>query len=565
MGHQSRQLPASKPLEDEPILQGFSYWHTTERIRSMGTHAMHALDQASMHKAAIVFLALLSVLSASPVLHAQQAALPGESTVDFPHMAVGDQWVLMTHRGPRSHSVTEVKPDGSFVVEVKNKEGMVIWHRHYDRGYRILKTDLLAPAEKAKSEAPWERVLNFPLYVGKKWQDEYKGMGADEVPRHYRNSYEVQKIETVTTPAGTFSAFKIHRNFTATGLQKNQDQYYWYAPDAKVVVKLWHLGDFKTKGGHEIQSELVSYQLAATGQGRLQAESSPVPLQKSAAHTSLEEKRPETRSEPAAEKISVAGTRWAVIVGISKYKDTRIAPLRYAAADARSFHDWLVSPQGGQYAPARARLLTDADATGTSIKKALFEWLTQAIAEDTVTIYFAGHGSPQSPDHPENLFLLPYDTQYDSVATTGFPMWDIETALKRFIRAKKVIVITDACHAGGVGQEFDASRRAGRGLAVTPMSSTLQGLSKISDGICIMSASDDNQFSQEGAQWGGGHGVFTFHLLEGLKGKADYNRDGMVSLGELIPFLSENIRRETRNAQSPTVAGRFDPALSIGK
>jgi uncharacterized caspase-like protein len=71
--------------------------------------------------------------------------------------------------------------------------------------------------------------------------------------------------------------------------------------------------------------------------------------------------------------------------------------------------------------------------------------------------------------------------------------------------------------------------------------------------------------SQEGAQWGGGHGVFTFHLLEGLKGMADYNKDSLVTLGELIPFLSEQIRRETRNAQTPTVAGRFDPALSIGK
>jgi len=543
----SRKSPASKPPEDEPILQGLSYlpvWN---------------------HKAASVFLVFWSLLSTGLPLHAQQQpALHAESSVEFPQMAVGDQWVLTTHRGLRSHSVIEVKPDGSFVVEVKNKEGDALWHRHYDRGYRILKTDLLAPAEKAKSEAPWERVLNFPLFVGKKWQDEYKGMGADEVPRHYQNSYEVQKIETVTTPAGTFSAFKIHRNFSATGLQKNQDQYYWYAPDAKVVVKLWHVGDFKTKKGREITNELVSYQLGAD-KGITQAGSSPITAQKHAARTAPDEQRTEKRGEPVAEKISVAGTRWAVVIGISKYKDTRIAPLRYAASDARSFHDWLVSPQGGQYAPALVRLLTDADATGANIKKALFEWLTQAIAEDTVTIYFAGHGSPQSPDHPENLFLLPYDTQYDSVPTTGFPMWDIETALKRFIRAKKVIVITDACHAGGVGQEFDASRRAGRGLTVTPMSSTLQGLSKISDGICIMSASDDNQFSQEGAQWGGGHGVFTFHLLEGLKGKADYNKDGFVTLGELIPFLSENIRRETRNAQSPTVAGRFDPALSIGK
>jgi hypothetical protein len=50
-----------------------------------------------------------------------------------------------------------------------------------------------------------------------------------------------------------------------------------------------------------------------------------------------------------------------------------------------------------------------------------------------------------------------------------------------------------------------------------------------------------------------------------LNGEADYNKDSKVTLGELIPYLSEQVRRETRNAQLPTIAGKFDPALSIGK
>ena len=77
-------------------------------------------------------------------------------------------------------------------------------------------------------------------------------------------------------------------------------------------------------------------------------------------------------------------------------------------------------------------LLVDQDATSENMKKALFHWLKQAIAEDMVVIYFAGHGSPESPDAPENLFLLPYDTNYSSIVTSAFPMWDIETALKPF-------------------------------------------------------------------------------------------------------------------------------------
>jgi uncharacterized caspase-like protein len=285
----------------------------------------------------------------------------------------------------------------------------------------------------------------------------------------------------------------------------------------------------------------------------------------------LEPKSTSTSAPPVSEKrkptflYEALGQRWAVVIGISRYQDTRIPTLRYAYNDAKSFYKWLISPNGGKYAPTNVKLLLNRNASLRNIRDSLFAWLKQALEEDVVTIYFAGHGSPDSPDSPDNLFLLPYDVQYDSIAATSFPMWDIETALKRFIKAKKVIVIADACHAGGVGQSFDIARRANRAIRVNPISTGLQNLSKVGDGVCIISASDDKQFSQESKKWGGGHGVFTYFLLQGLAGEADYNKDNNVSLGELIPYLSQQVRRATRNAQSPVVAGKFDPALSIGR
>ncbi len=277
--------------------------------------------------------------------------------------------------------------------------------------------------------------------------------------------------------------------------------------------------------------------------------------------------RPAQPAEPApfvaASPASVQ--HWAVVIGVSEYADTRIQSLRYANADARAMHAWLVSPAGGRYAPARVKLLLDREATGANIRDALFNWLRQAIEEDVVLIYFAGHGSPDSPDTPNNLYLLPHDTRYDGIASTGFPMWDIETALKRFIKARRVIVAADACHSGGVGEGFDVARRSSGAATVNPITSGLQNLASIGPGVVVLSASDDKQFSAEGPMFGGGHGAFTHFLLEGLKGQADYNQDRRITLGELIPYLSENVRRATRNSQSPTVAGRFDPALSIGR
>jgi uncharacterized caspase-like protein len=321
---------------------------------------------------------------------------------------------------------------------------------------------------------------------------------------------------------------------------------YWYAPELKRIVK--------SDPGWEKSTEVVSYALSDRG-----SPAAAVHL----GHGSVAAAAPPGPPAARMTSPSKADVRWALVVGVSNYQDSRIPALRYAAADAISLYEWLVSPKGGRFTPSRVRLLTNQEATSGKIKESLFNWLREALEEDLVVVFFAGHGSPDSPDSNENLFLLPYDADYDHIASTSFPMWDIETALKRFIKARKVIVMADACHASGVGQAYDVARRASRGMQVNSIHSALQNLSQVGDGVCILSASDQNQFSQEGQKWGGGHGVFTYYLLQGLTGEADYNRDRTVTLGEIIPYLSEKVRRATGNAQTPTVAGRFDPALSI--
>ncbi len=116
-----------------------------------------------------------------------------------------------------------------------------------------------------------------------------------------------------------------------------------------------------------------------------------------------------------------------------------------------------------------------------------------------------------------------------------------------------------------LGNLFDVARRSNRALKANRINTSLQSLSEIGDGVAVLSASDANQFSQEGQKWGGGHGVFTHFLLKGLKGEADYTDDNLVTLGEIVPYLSQKVRRETLNAQSPIIAGKFDPALTIGR
>ncbi|NIT61382.1 MAG: hypothetical protein GWN00_35800, partial [Aliifodinibius sp.] len=93
------------------------------------------------------------------------------------------------------------------------------------------------------------------------------------------------------------------------------------------------------------------------------------------------------------------------------------------------------------------------EATLASLKDSLYVFLQNAIEEDLVIIYFAGHGSPEPADN-ENLYLLAYDTDPGRLPSTAFPMWDIETALSRYIRAERVVLIADACHSAGIGSGF---------------------------------------------------------------------------------------------------------------
>ena len=79
-------------------------------------------------------------------------------------------------------------------------------------------------------------------------------------------------------------------------------------------------------------------------------------------------------------------------------------------------------------------------------------------------------------------------------------------------------------------------------LKVNPIRTGIQSLSKVGEGVCVISASDENQYLQESRDWGGGHGVFTYFLLKGLEGEADYNKDARLTLGELTLYLSQEVR-----------------------
>ena len=79
-----------------------------------------------------------------------------------------------------------------------------------------------------------------------------------------------------------------------------------------------------------------------------------------------------------------------------------------------------------------------------------------------------------------------------------------------------------------------------------------------------MTSAMASESSVEGEQWGGGHGVFTYFLLEGLHGRADRPPyDGVVTVGELFDFVGERVKEETQDRQHPHISSDADRGLVL--
>jgi len=250
--------------------------------------------------------------------------------------------------------------------------------------------------------------------------------------------------------------------------------------------------------------------------------------------------------------------RWAIIVGISKYQH-QSWNLRYADRDAEELYKLLLTPNGGEYKKENIRKLTNEQATSRNILIELHDFLKKPAREDLVLLYFACHGSPD-PDRPNNLYLLTYDTEPSRIAGTALPMREIRLAIKETLLAEKVILLVDTCHSGGISE--GVGHRSASDDS-TRMKQYLQELSQSSAGLALLTSAETSQVARESEQWGGGHGVFTHYLLEGMQGAADDDNNGIVTVGELFEYVRDNVKRATGNQQHPVIGSLTNRKMPV--
>jgi hypothetical protein len=233
--------------------------------------------------------------------------------------------------------------------------------------------------------------------------------------------------------------------------------------------------------------------------------------------------------------------RFALVIGNNE-GNARDARLRYAESDAERVARLLVTVGG--FEPGETVLLRGRTAGEIRHSLAMLaDRLGRRTGDDLVLFYFSGHA----------------DAETLHIGAETITLAELKATIVG-LRATARVVVLDACQAGSL------VRIKGGGPApsfdVTPWQTLPRGLA-------FLASSSESEVAQESDELGGS--FFTHFFVAGLRGTADRDRNGQVSLGESYEFAARHTLSATVTSpvgpQHPTfrfdLAGQQDIALTF--
>ncbi|MEO0112086.1 MAG: caspase family protein [candidate division WOR-3 bacterium] len=231
---------------------------------------------------------------------------------------------------------------------------------------------------------------------------------------------------------------------------------------------------------------------------------------------------------------------YAIVIGISDYRSPKIPKVKYAKRDAETVKDYLTNICG--IPSENIVCLTNEKATGTDLIAYIEEWLQRNVNKNSfVFIYFAGHGTP----NPEkgDAYLVPYDGEPGFISKL-YPLSRFYNSLEN-LPTENIVVALDACFSGAGGRSvIEEGKR--------PLINVK--IEKVGKKAAVLTASASDEISQDLDSKR--HGLFTYYILKGLRGEADLNNDGWITLGELYNYCQPKVKEESRRlgyTQTPKV------------
>ncbi len=244
-----------------------------------------------------------------------------------------------------------------------------------------------------------------------------------------------------------------------------------------------------------------------------------------------------------------SGSLYALVVGVSKYRDNKVPKLDLADKDAQDFGSFL-NTQTEIFKDIKVTLLLDEKATKLEVEKYLYYTLPKAGKDDTVILFFSGHGA-FDPMRPNDFLFLPHDAQTDYLGATAVKMSGLD--FLKTVSAERVLIIADACYAGGFSDLKPKSAAPSLDLFLNEI--------KNSTGRVVITSAKPEQLSWENPKLK--NSVFTNSFLEGLRGKADRDQDGIVTLNEAYEYAYNRTKDETGGKQHPQFEGKIVGAFPL--
>ncbi|WP_075907280.1 caspase family protein [Actinomadura sp. CNU-125] len=251
----------------------------------------------------------------------------------------------------------------------------------------------------------------------------------------------------------------------------------------------------------------------------------------------------------------------ALVIAVADYPERADVLPEAVVNDARDIAAVLQDPGYCGFRPDRVRMLVNHQATLDAIRTELSDLASSAGPDDTVVIFFSGHGARFGAGSIKTSSLVPIDYRADDLPGTTLQAAEFSETL-RGIRARRLLVFLDACHSGGAGTlKGGQSAQVRPGFDEKSLQNLAHGVGRV---IIASSRASEASFLLPGAR----NSVFTDYLLQALKGKAHTEGDGLIRVFDIFNYVAEHVHR-AKPEQHPIfkasdLEDNFPVALDLG-